>query len=170
MRDIMRNDYVNLVEQLNQFKEYKSVRKLSDDEIKNEWGEYYGENGEGHGIQNFPNAFQNYEDFDQRLKETTVSYVDSVFLTNVDNTDAGDVYNKTGSLSIEESVSQVIQLFKDEDKDVLGIICGFKSQSAFPPSIILSKDGKKPYLIGGNTRLCIATALKLKPPVKVIRI
>lgn len=50
-------------------------------------------------------------------------------------------------------------------RDSSVIESGFRSGAEIPAPVILFRDGKPPYLIGGNSRLMMARALKITPKI-----
>lgn len=62
------------------------------------------------------------------------------------------------------------RLAKEYGRDADSIIQGFNSGEPMPAPIILLRKNHAPYLIGGNTRLMIARALKIQPMALIVRL
>ena len=82
----------------------------------------------------------------------------------IDNSDYGNI----------QSFDDVLKLVKKYDKDINRLLDQFEKYEIEAP-IILSINDKKPYLIGGNTRLMILKlmilkSLNIKPKVLEIKI
>ena len=54
-------------------------------------------------------------------------------------------------------------------RDIKSIYKGYKTGEKMPAPIVLHRPGKKPYLVGGNTRLLAASAMKIRPKVLHVR-
>ena len=81
-------------------------------------------------------------------------------LKNMDNTDAFP------GITLPQAYKQAKKYQKDAERIVSQIM---KGQGTLPAPIVLKlKKGNKYYLIGGNTRLMIATAMDVKVQVYMI--
>lgn len=99
------------------------------------------------------NSFRN-----QFLEKNLKPLSDKIW-SQLNNTDSWDEQSK--------NMEYVEKIAKQEEKDLPSIIDGIKSGS-IPAPIVLQKDGKY-ELIGGNTRLMAARALKIRPRVLMIK-
>lgn len=68
------------------------------------------------------------------------------------------------------TMTHVNRLAKKYGRDVSRIVTGFEEGKAMPAPIILIVDKEPPYLVGGNTRLMVARAMKIRPQAIICRI
>lgn len=68
-----------------------------------------------------------------------------------------------------KSFDDVLNLVKKYGKDINRLLDKFSEGEVEAP-VILSIDDKKPYLIGGNTRLMLLQSLNIKPKILKIKI
>jgi len=68
-----------------------------------------------------------------------------------------------------ENFDQVLELVKKYDKNIDRLLKQFEGGS-IEASIVLLRNGKNPYLIGGNTRLMLLKVLNIKPQVLEIKL
>jgi hypothetical protein len=62
------------------------------------------------------------------------------------------------------------KLAKEYGRDIKRVHTGFKEGHKMPAPIVLHRKGKRPYLVGGNTRLMAASATGIRPKVFHVRI
>lgn len=61
------------------------------------------------------------------------------------------------------------RLAKEFGRNIEKILKGFKDGRKMPAPIVLFREGERPYLIGGNTRLMAAHAVGINPKVFAVR-
>ena len=62
-----------------------------------------------------------------------------------------------------KKMKQVKELSKEYGKDYKSVKKGYKKGHSMPAPMIVHRKGKNPYLVGGNTRLMVARAKRIKP-------
>lgn len=98
--------------------------------------------------------------FRNQFLEKNLKPLSDKIWSQLNNTDSWDEQSK--------NMKYVEKIAKQEEKDLPRIVDGIKSGN-IPAPIILQKDGKY-ELIGGNTRLMAARALKIRPTVLIIKL
>jgi hypothetical protein len=64
-----------------------------------------------------------------------------------------------------KKMKHVKKLSKEYGKDWKGVKKGYKKGHSMPAPMVVHRKGKNPYLVGGNTRLMVARAKRVKPHV-----
>jgi hypothetical protein len=63
---------------------------------------------------------------------------------------------------------RAIELASGYHKDWKSIVDGLRKNTKFPPPVIVRDKLKNLYLLGGNTRLMLGTAMGYNLPVKIV--
>ena len=80
------------------------------------------------------------------------------------NSDVGDILR----LPPEGRMKRAIELASGYHKDWKSIVDGLRKNTKFPPPVIVRDKLKNLYLLGGNTRLMLGTAMGYNLPVKIV--
>ena len=155
--------------------EKKPENSNDDKDIKDKFDKLFNDIKEKRKVINFikPNLDIELEEIertkqDLNLTNDQVNEIKEKFKTEeltvlnykkIDNSDYGNV----------KSFDDVLNLVKKYGKDINRLLDKFSEGEVEAP-IILSIDNKKPYLIGGNTRLMLLQSLNIKPKILKIKI
>ena len=137
------------------------MRPYTKDEIKHEVEEYHKNK---HTKSKFPGMWKDNDDVEADIKTAPYEYPSDEELKSLENSDVGDILE----LPNEDRMKRAIELASGYHKDWKSIVDGLRKNTKFPPPVIVRDKLKNLYLLGGNTRLMLGTAMGYNLPVKIV--
>ncbi len=137
---------------------YVYVRDYTDDELKNEVGEYF-ENEETKKM--FSNLADTPEELTSLIKNAPAEVLSRKELIALQNSDVSDVLKGKTPAKVLHTIQTKYS------KDVKSLLNAVKEEKELPmPIVIRHSNGY--YLLGGNTRLSVLASMNYTMPVKVL--
>ena len=144
-------------------KPYRSYRQYTDAEIKSEQDEYFANDFTKEAV---PGLFKDRDDITRWIKDSRLELLDMNELQNLKNSDVPEILSySTKSKRLAVSV----ELMKRYGKDYMRLLQGFKMLEKLPPPLVIRDKNNGLWLMAGNSRMMVATALGYNLPVKVAK-
>lgn len=102
-------------------------------------------------------GIDNYEDIVAKAKESELEPLTEKVWSQLRNSDS------YGTNTVEEADA----LAREYNRDIANVFDGMGKE--LPAPIVLLRKGKRPYLVGGNTRLMASRAFGITPKVLIVR-
>jgi hypothetical protein len=102
-------------------------------------------------------GIDNYEDLMERAKKSKLEPLTDEVWSQLQNTDSYDT----------DTVKKADRLAREYNRDIASVFDGMGKE--LPAPIVLFRKGKRPYLVGGNTRLMASRAFGHTPKVLIVR-
>jgi len=83
---------------------------------------------------------------------------------------SGYIWCTLDNADVAFSLAEAEKIAATHGRDVWRIARGILARDTLPAPIILNREGRRPYLIAGNTRLMVCRGLDAKPKVWMIRV
>ena len=144
-------------------KPYSNYRPYTDEEIRDEQDEYFENDATKKAV---PGLFKDHDDITAWIKDSQLELLDIAELNSLDNSDVPEIMAID---SKREKLDTAVKYMKHYGKDYLSLLSAFKNRYNLPPPLVIRDKNNSLYLMAGNSRLMVATALGYNLPVKVVR-
>ncbi len=142
-------------------KNYRHMRPYSYDEIEHEVDEFHNND---YTKKKLKGLWKKKADSRTAIKTAPYKFPSEEELMKLQNSDVGDILR----LPPEGRMKRAVELASGYHKDWKSIVDGLRKNTKFPPPVIVRDKLKNLYLLGGNTRLMLGTAMGYNLPVKIV--